>query len=314
MKNPMALFLLFIPIFLFIFELRRLKKKTNFFYTISFYREKNRAALVFRIKQLYLISLYTMGMIFLIIAFSNPYIISEKRDVLPSNPFFTTDTIFLFDISQSMLADDGDNLSRLEKGKKAAISLVAAEDGRFGVVVFKGEPFTILPLAGSKSSAINTIAGLSPDLYSATGTDIGRGLLRAVESFPVDENTDKKLYLFTDGEEPARGSFPRLKNIIEETMIKNNIFLYITPPDNKSGSPVPDRDVISVPDMRMINTLGNLPNSSVISIADFSLNTPFSSLHRDSAEYSFSLFFSLIGIILFIVALLLRGAKWQDII
>jgi len=312
MKNPIALILIIIPILLFIFELRKLKEKTNYFYTVSFYREKNKAASIFRIKQLYIISLYTISMLFFIIALSSPYVISKKRDAVSNKPFFAKDTIFLFDISQSMLADDGDNLGRLEKSKRAATALVAAEDGRFGLVVFKGNGFTMLPLTGNKNSVINTIMSLSPDLYTETGTDIGKGLLKAVESFPNHENTDKRLYVFTDGEEPEKGSFSKLRNIIAD-IVKNNISLYIIPPDKKSGSPVPGRDVISVPDMKMINTLGKLPNSSVISIKDLSMTASIVN-KNDSAEYSFSLFFSLAGFIIFLIALLLRGIKWQNII
>ncbi|MCL2294916.1 MAG: VWA domain-containing protein [Spirochaetes bacterium] len=315
MKTPIALLLLLIPIFLFVLELCRLKKKTNFFYNVSFYREKNKAASVFRIKQIYLASLYAIGMIFFIIALSNPYVISGTRDVISSKPAFTKDTIFLFDISQSMLADDGDNLTRLERSKRAATSIVAAGDGRFGIVVFKGEAFTKLPLTSNKNIVINTINNLHPDLFSAPGTDVGRGLLRAVESFPSHENTDKRLYLFTDAEEPDKGSFPRLRNAIRDAIIENNISLYIIPPNKKTGSPVPDRDVISVPDMEMVNTLARLPNSSVVSFQDLSRTIPLSlSPKGRHAEYSFSLFFSFMGFIIFIAALLLRGIKWQNII
>lgn len=321
MKNPLALLLVVIPVFLFIFELRKSKEKINFFYTVSFYREKNKAASVFRIKQLYLISLYAISMILFIIALSSPYVISKKRDAISNKPFFTKDTIFLFDISQSMLADDGNNLSRLEKSKKAAAALAAAEDGRFGVVIFKGSAFTMVPLTANKNSVIDVIINLSPDLYSETGTDIGKGLLKAVESFSNHENTKKTLYLFTDGEEPEKGSFQRLKNIITETIEKNNISLYIIPPDKKSGSAVPGRnsrdgrDIISVPDMKMINTIAKLPGSSVISLKDLSSAVRLSSSHKeDTAEYGFSLFFSLPGFIILIIALLLRGIKWQNII
>ena len=314
MKNPAALLLLLIPLLLFIFEMRKLKGKTNFFYTLSFYREKNKAASIFRVKQLYIVSLYTIGMIFFIIALASPYVLSARRDVIQSKPFFDKDTIFLFDISQSMLADDGDDLSRLEKSKRAAASLVAADDGRFGIVVFKGEAFTMLPLTSNKNSVINTIMSLSPDLFSAAGTDIGKGLLRAFESFPDHENTEKRLYVFTDGEEPEKGSFSRSRNVIAETISQNNISLYIIPPDKKSGSPVPDRDIISIPDMQMINSLNRLPNTFIISIRDLNTLSLFSSYRSDSAEYSFSLLFSLAGFIIFLIALLLRGVKWQNII
>ena len=314
MKNPIALILMFIPIFLFIFELRKLKGKVSFFYTVSFYREKNKAASIFRIKQLYIISLYTISMLLFIVALSSPYVISKKKDVMPNKPFFAKDTIFLFDISQSMLADDGNNLSRLEKSKRAATALVNAEDARFGIVIFKGDAFTLLPLTNNKKSVLDVIAGLSPGLYSETGTDIGKGLLKAVESFSNYENTDKNLYIFTDGEEPWKGSFSRSKKIIEEIIIKNNISLYIIHPDKKSGSPVPERDAISVPDMKTINALSNLPNSYIISVKDLTPSVQLYSLKNDLAEYSFSLFFSLAGFIIFIIALMLRGIKWQNII
>jgi hypothetical protein len=254
-------------------------------------------------------------MLFFIVALSSPYVIAERRNVVLNKPYFTKDTIFLFDISQSMLADDGDNLSRLEKGKKAAAALVGAKDGRFGVVVFKGDAFTLLPLTTNKNSAINVIINLSPDMYSVPGTDIGKGLLRAVESFSNYENTEKIIYLFTDGEEPEKGNFSKYKNIITDTIIKNSISLYIIPPDKKTGSAVPDRDVISVPDMKMINTLARLPDTSVISIKDLTSGASFTPAYKkDSGEYSFSLFFSLAGFIIFIIALLLRGVKWQNII
>jgi hypothetical protein len=64
----------------------------------------------------------------------------------------------------------------------------------------------------------------------------------------------------------------------------------------------------------MINTLNKLPDSSIISIKDLSLAIPSSSHKNDSAEYSFSLFFSIAGFIIFLIALLLRGVKWQNIV
>ncbi|MDC7234524.1 MAG: VWA domain-containing protein [Spirochaetales bacterium] len=110
------------------------------------------------------------------------------------------DIIFAVDISRSMTAGDvapdrlgraGELISSLSSGLK---------DARMGIVIFKGGGEVLLPLTEDRYSLEAAVSSLSPFLYTVPGSDISRGISRAVSSFPPGTPARKAVVLITDGE------------------------------------------------------------------------------------------------------------------
>ncbi|MCP5515562.1 MAG: VWA domain-containing protein [Spirochaetales bacterium] len=314
MKNPEILLLLLVPLAVFYTALKTGTDRSDFFYTVTVYRRKKEAASLFKIKYFYLAVLYCFGMSLIILSLSSPFVIlKNKKEDGGLSSAFLKDTLFVFDISRSMLSDDGDGESRLEKSKKAAAEIISRTTGRSGIVIFKGDAYTLIPLAENRHNAvIDSLSGISPDIYSQAGTDIGKGLSKALASFPLHEKTEKIIYLFTDGEEPEKGSFDDTAQAIGKKIRDNNISLFIIPPDRKSASPVPGSDILSTPDFEMIGELGNLPGARVLSYNEI-IHAPSAPMET-AGENDLSRYFTASGILILLAALFLKGIKWRGII
>jgi len=120
------------------------------------------------------------------------------------------DVVVALDISRSMLADDVEP-SRLSRSlavvRSVSRQLPAA---RFSLVVFKGDAVMLLPLTEDLNALEAVLDGVSPQLVSTPGTDLERGLSRAIEAFPAGTNAHGAILLISDGESltgsPARAA------------------------------------------------------------------------------------------------------------
>ena len=128
--------------------------------------------------------------------------IEEDRDNL--------DVIVALDISRSMLADDVEP-SRL--GRSLAVIRSVSRQmpaARFGLVAFKGEAVVLLPLTEDLNALEAVLDGISPQLVSTPGTDLERGLGKAIDAFPDGTNAHRAVLLISDGESlsgaPARAA------------------------------------------------------------------------------------------------------------
>lgn len=313
MKEPWYLAFLIIPVFIFFFEIKKSKSKTDFFYTVSALINKEKGASVFKIKHFCLTLLYCISMVLFVVALSSPTVIHKEDILTASAKPFAGDTIFLFDISNSMFADDG-GISRLEKSKQAAYRLTVGSTERYGIVVFKGDGFLLVPLTGSKEGVLSAISLLEPDIYSETGTDIGKGLLKTILSFPDNENTSKKIYLFTDGEEPEKGSFSFIHQAISKEIEAQKIKLFVIPPENKEAFPIGETGIVTKTDIDMINRIASLPSASLLEYKNiFSEAIPEIETVK-TIETDLTVFFAAIGFVFFTVAIFVRRVKWQRFI
>lgn len=110
------------------------------------------------------------------------------------------DIIFAVDISRSMLAMDI-SPDRLTRSGELISSLSSALGGaRMGLVIFKGEGEVMVPLTDDRFSLETAVSSLSPSLYTVPGSDISKGIMKAVSSFPKGSPAKKVLILITDGE------------------------------------------------------------------------------------------------------------------
>lgn len=109
----------------------------------------------------------------------------------------------VFDISNSMLAKDcPGNTSRLKAASLYAKKLLSRMEGiPVSVVLAKGEGVAAVPLTDDFAMAESLLDVMSPSLMTVPGTSIGKGILKAKETFPTNYSSAGRIWVFTDGEE-----------------------------------------------------------------------------------------------------------------
>jgi Ca-activated chloride channel family protein len=111
----------------------------------------------------------------------------------------------VFDISWSMTARDaGGDMTRLEAASLYAEALLSHLAGTaVSVVLAKGGGITAVPLTEDINTVMPLLQTLSPQLMTAAGSDISRGIDAAVRSFPATSGAAPVIVVFTDGEETS---------------------------------------------------------------------------------------------------------------
>lgn len=114
-----------------------------------------------------------------------------------------TSVCFVFDISNSMLAKDGpQNSTRLKAASIYAKQLMKKMDGTpISVVLAKGEGITAIPITEDYVMIESLLDVISPSLMTAPGSSLGKGLIKARDSFPSNYSNAARIWVFTDGEE-----------------------------------------------------------------------------------------------------------------
>jgi Ca-activated chloride channel homolog len=108
--------------------------------------------------------------------------------------------VFVFDLSNSMRADDIAP-SRLRRAAILAKEISQSAVGsKFGVVGFKGHASLLVPMTEDLTALQNLLDVLSPELITSPGTDIESGIDRGIDSFTGIFDTHRVMFLFTDGE------------------------------------------------------------------------------------------------------------------
>ena len=111
------------------------------------------------------------------------------------------DILFVIDTSNSMLATDI-KPSRLDKAKRGILDFVGRLEGdRVGLVAFAGDAFLQCPLTADYPAFQLALGDVQAGIIQHGGTDIGRALETARESFEEDLERDRVIVLVTDGED-----------------------------------------------------------------------------------------------------------------
>ena len=109
----------------------------------------------------------------------------------------------VFDISYSMLAKDcpGDT-TRLEASAIYAKKLLSKMEGvPVSVVIAKGDGIAAIPITDDSAMIESLLDIMSPSLMTVPGSSIGKGILKAKESFNTNFSSAGRIWVFTDGEE-----------------------------------------------------------------------------------------------------------------
>ena len=118
----------------------------------------------------------------------------------------------VFDISHSMMATDcPGNTPRLEAAALYAKKLLSKMEGTpVAVVLAKGDGVAAIPLTDDTSMVESLLEVMSPNLMTVPGSSIGRGILRAKETFQTNFSSAGRIWVFTDGEETDSQLTPAL--------------------------------------------------------------------------------------------------------
>ncbi len=108
--------------------------------------------------------------------------------------------VICLDVSNSMLAEDGES-SRLQQSVRTIHQTVEALEGvRIGLVVFKGKAVQLLPLTEDRYILETSLRHVGPSVMTAAGSGLEEGILKSLEAFPDSVQTYRSILLFSDGE------------------------------------------------------------------------------------------------------------------
>ena len=190
--NPEFLYLLIIPIFIFLWRII-LKKGMGSTIIFSDTRAFTKKTTKTKLRLLPLI-LKLIALFLLIIALARP----QSNIDWEESSIEGIDIVLSMDISGSMLAEDL-KPNRLEASKNVALDFISKRiNDRIGLVIFSGKSFTQCPLTTDH----NVISNLFKDITSGMiedGTAIGMGLATAVNRLKESKAISKVIILLTDG-------------------------------------------------------------------------------------------------------------------
>lgn len=183
-----------------------------------------------RSKQNWKFILFLIAFTFLIIGLINPQVGTKLEEVKRKG----ADIMICLDVSNSMLAEDLQP-NRLEKSKQAIAKLLEKLEGdRIGIIVFGGEAYVQLPITTDYAAAKLFLESINTDMIPTQGTDIGKAIDLAVESFGKDEGKNKAIVIITDGENHEEDAVRAA-----ETAAEKGITIHTIGMGSESGSPIP---------------------------------------------------------------------------
>lgn len=134
------------------------------------------------------------------------------------------DICFVLDISNSMLAKDHNESSRLNVAKEVIEALgnrFHRKGYNFSMAVFKGKSEILLPLTTNSLFLNNTLQQVSPFMIESIGSQIFESLEQARKVF-LENSHQKVIFLITDGQDTGK-----YKKDVLKGLVLNGIKLFI---------------------------------------------------------------------------------------
>lgn len=145
--------------------------------------------------------------------------------------------LIAIDCSRSMLADDlaPDRLTRAKLAAQDLLDLLPGD--RVGLIVFAGNAYLQAPLTTDHAAVAESIQSVDTFSVPRGGSEIGRALKLAMETFEKSPARNHGLVLFSDGGEPD----PETAEWSQRAADKNILILAVGV-GTKTGSLIPDPD------------------------------------------------------------------------
>ncbi|MCO5724425.1 VWA domain-containing protein [Robiginitalea marina] len=170
------------------------------------------------------ISLLTLGLV-------NPKMGTKLETVKREG----VDIVFAVDVSMSMLAEDIAP-NRLEKAKRL-VSEIINELGsdRVGIIAYAGQAFPQLPITTDYSAAKMFLQSMNTDMLSSQGTAIDEAIKLASTYFDDEEQTNRVLFIISDGEDHSEGGVTDAVDLAVEQGIR----IFTLGVGQEKGGPIP---------------------------------------------------------------------------
>ena len=176
------------------------------------------------------IIMVALGLTLLVIALVNPKMGTQLKTVKRQG----VDIVFAIDVSKSMLAEDIAP-NRLEKSKQI-VSKIIEELGsdRVGIIIYAGNAYPLLPITTDHGAARMFLQNAHPDMVSSQGTAINEALDLAKTFFDDDTQTNRFLFIISDGEDHEENSSDAAAELVDL-----GIKTYTIGIGTNKGSPIP---------------------------------------------------------------------------
>ena len=174
---------------------------------------------------------FLLGISALIVGLVNPKIGTVLETVKREG----VDVVFAIDVSKSMLAEDIAP-NRLEKAKRLVSEIInhLASD-RVGIIAYAGQAYPQLPITTDYGAAKMFLQGMNTDMLSSQGTAINEAIELATIYYDDEEQTNRVLFITSDGEDHSEGS---VKNAIEKAA-EEGIRIFTIGVGKAKGVPIP---------------------------------------------------------------------------
>ncbi len=172
-----------------------------------------------------------LGLSGLILGLANPKIGTKLETVKREG----VDIVFAIDVSKSMLAEDIAP-NRLEKSKRLVSEIInqLASD-RIGIIAYAGQATPQLPITTDYGVAKMFLQYLNTDLLSSLGTAIDEAIKLATTYYDDEEQTNKVLFIVSDGEDHSEG----LAIDAVDLAVEQGIRIFTIGVGKEKGAPIP---------------------------------------------------------------------------
>ncbi len=172
-----------------------------------------------------------LGLSGLILGLANPKIGTKLETVKREG----VDIVFAIDVSKSMLAEDIAP-NRLEKSKRLVSEIInqLASD-RIGIIAYAGQATPQLPITTDYGVAKMFLQYLNTDLLSSLGTAIDEAIKLATTYYDDEDQTNKVLFIVSDGEDHSEG----LTIDAVDLAVEQGIRIFTIGVGKEKGAPIP---------------------------------------------------------------------------
>jgi Ca-activated chloride channel family protein len=172
-----------------------------------------------------------LGLSGLILGLANPKIGTKLETVKREG----VDIVFAIDVSKSMLAEDIAP-NRLEKSKRLVSEIInqLASD-RIGIIAYAGQAAPQLPITTDYGVAKMFLQYLNTDMLSSLGTAIDEAIKLATTYYDDEDQTNKVLFIVSDGEDHSDG---RAIDAVD-LAVEQGIRIFTIGVGKEKGAPIP---------------------------------------------------------------------------
>lgn len=224
-------FLAIIPVMIVLFALLQIWKKNT-------QRKFSNSSLLKRLtpdksdyKSSLKLILLLLAFSFLIVGLVNPKIGTKMETVKREG----VDIVFAVDVSKSMLAEDIAP-NRLEKAKRLVSEIInQLNSDRIGIIAYAGQAYPQLPITTDYSAAKMFLQSMNTDMLTSQGTAIDQAIRLATTYYDDEEQTNRVLFIISDGEDHSEGT---TLNAVEDAQ-EEGIRIFTIGVGKTKGAPIP---------------------------------------------------------------------------